>query len=63
NSEPCFPTSFNIKRRRGRRWDVGPWSSCNVSCGVGEQYRRVRCLGITDDRILNNRYCRHIPQP
>ncbi|CAF4031404.1 unnamed protein product, partial [Rotaria magnacalcarata] len=30
NSEPCFPTSFNIKRRRGRRWDVGPWSSVTI---------------------------------
>ncbi|CAF3531154.1 unnamed protein product [Rotaria sp. Silwood1] len=65
NTDPCFSKPYKPKRRRGRgrRWDTGPWSPCNVSCGVGEQYRRVRCLGITDNRILNNRFCRRMPQP
>uniref|UniRef100_A0A914WW81 Peptidase M12B domain-containing protein n=1 Tax=Plectus sambesii TaxID=2011161 RepID=A0A914WW81_9BILA len=25
-------------------WDVQPWDSCSVTCGVGTQQRRVRCL-------------------
>uniref|UniRef100_A0A673M4C4 Thrombospondin type-1 domain-containing protein 4-like n=1 Tax=Sinocyclocheilus rhinocerous TaxID=307959 RepID=A0A673M4C4_9TELE len=26
-------------------WDIGEWSECSKSCGLGVQYRQVLCLG------------------
>jgi len=76
NTQSCIITQFfNSTRnhiggirgrgggRRRRQWDVGPWSSCNVPCGVGEQYRTIRCLAILRNRIIPDRFCRHLPQP
>lgn len=44
NTDPCLPSSFNIKRRRGRgrRWDVGPWSSVNIF--YKKQFHRLTCF-------------------
>lgn len=27
----------------GADWDTGPWGVCTVTCGVGEQHRKVQC--------------------
>lgn len=36
---------------------------CNAACGVGEQYRTIRCLAITRNRIIPDRFCQHLPIP
>jgi len=64
NTHSCPTKPLTIGRfRRRRRWDIGPWSSCNTPCGVGEQYRLVRCLAIHRNRVLDDRFCRHLPEP
>ncbi|CAF1629492.1 unnamed protein product, partial [Adineta ricciae] len=65
NVQPCSSISYNVTRRRGRRrrWEVSPWSQCNVPCGVGEQYRSVRCFAIFRNRTIPDRFCRHLSQP
>nr|XP_045610870.1 papilin-like [Procambarus clarkii] len=32
-------------------WHVGEWTPCNKLCGVGQQYRKVRCHVITNGEI------------
>lgn len=36
-----FPLSINLTFNH--RWTPGPWSSCTVTCGKGEQTRTVTC--------------------
>ncbi|CAF4569969.1 unnamed protein product, partial [Didymodactylos carnosus] len=62
-------SSSSGRRRKNRRfrmnnmWQTDAWSSCNAYCGVGEQYRTVRCLNFNRTRTLNDQFCRRIPQP
>uniref|UniRef100_A0A8P0PCS8 ADAM metallopeptidase with thrombospondin type 1 motif 20 n=1 Tax=Canis lupus familiaris TaxID=9615 RepID=A0A8P0PCS8_CANLF len=43
-------------------WQVGPWGSCSVSCGQGNQARYVSCRDAYDG-IADESYCAHLPRP
>ncbi|BES98774.1 a disintegrin and metalloproteinase with thrombospondin motifs [Nesidiocoris tenuis] len=39
----CKETCHNNHDEGGGQYEVGPWSECSVTCGIGEQYRNVQC--------------------
>ncbi|XP_030579021.1 thrombospondin type-1 domain-containing protein 4 [Archocentrus centrarchus] len=46
-------------------WDIGEWSECSKTCGLGMQHRQVLCRQVYANRTLNihtNR-CRHLERP
>ncbi|KAM6943639.1 thrombospondin type-1 domain-containing protein 4 [Xenentodon cancila] len=46
-------------------WDIGEWSECSKTCGLGMQHRQVLCRQIYANRTLNvhTSRCRHLEQP
>uniref|UniRef100_A0A4W4DYE8 PLAC domain-containing protein n=1 Tax=Electrophorus electricus TaxID=8005 RepID=A0A4W4DYE8_ELEEL len=46
-------------------WDIGEWSECSKSCGLGLQHRQVLCRQAYANRTLSVHasHCRHLPQP
>jgi len=38
------------------RWEVGPWSRCNATCGGGYMHREVRCLA-ADNSEVGRSFC------
>ncbi|XP_063044292.1 thrombospondin type-1 domain-containing protein 4 [Engraulis encrasicolus] len=54
NTEPC--PAF---------WDIGEWSECSKTCGLGMQHRQVLCRQVYANRTLNvhTSRCRHLERP
>ncbi|XP_031137469.1 thrombospondin type-1 domain-containing protein 4 isoform X2 [Sander lucioperca] len=46
-------------------WDIGEWSECSKTCGLGMQNRQVLCRQIYANRTLNvhTSRCRHLERP
>ncbi|XP_034382984.1 thrombospondin type-1 domain-containing protein 4-like [Cyclopterus lumpus] len=46
-------------------WDIGEWSDCSKTCGLGMQHRQVLCRQIYANRTLNvhTSRCRHLERP
>uniref|UniRef100_A0A672P0T6 Thrombospondin type 1 domain containing 4 n=1 Tax=Sinocyclocheilus grahami TaxID=75366 RepID=A0A672P0T6_SINGR len=46
-------------------WDIGEWSECSKSCGLGVQYRQVLCRQAYSNRTLSvhSSHCRHMERP
>ncbi|XP_039649904.1 thrombospondin type-1 domain-containing protein 4-like isoform X1 [Perca fluviatilis] len=46
-------------------WDIGEWSECSKTCGLGMQHRQVLCRQIYANRTLNvhTSRCRHLERP
>nr|XP_043886752.1 thrombospondin type-1 domain-containing protein 4-like [Solea senegalensis] len=46
-------------------WDIGEWSECSKTCGLGMQHRQVLCRQVYANRTLNvhTSHCRHLEQP
>ncbi|KAM9766168.1 thrombospondin type-1 domain-containing protein 4 isoform 2-T3 [Menidia menidia] len=46
-------------------WDIGEWSECSKTCGLGMQHRQVLCRQVYANRTLNVHmgHCRHLEQP
>lgn len=46
-------------------WDIGEWSECSKTCGLGMQHRQVLCRQIYANRTLNvhTSRCRELEQP
>lgn len=46
-------------------WDIGEWSECSKTCGLGMQQRQVLCRQIYANRTLNvhTSRCRHLERP
>uniref|UniRef100_A0AAQ5ZFC8 PLAC domain-containing protein n=1 Tax=Amphiprion ocellaris TaxID=80972 RepID=A0AAQ5ZFC8_AMPOC len=46
-------------------WDIGEWSECSKTCGLGMQHRQVLCRQVYANRTLNVHMsrCRHLERP
>ncbi|XP_066541314.1 thrombospondin type-1 domain-containing protein 4 [Hoplias malabaricus] len=46
-------------------WDIGEWSECSKTCGLGMQHRQVLCRQVYANRTLNvhSNRCRHLERP
>ncbi|XP_028999890.1 thrombospondin type-1 domain-containing protein 4-like [Betta splendens] len=46
-------------------WDIGEWSECSKTCGLGLQHRQVLCRQVYANRTLNVHVsrCRHLERP
>lgn len=46
-------------------WDIGEWSECSKTCGLGMQHRQVLCRQIYANRTLNvhTSHCRDLERP
>uniref|UniRef100_A0A1A8BQF4 ADAMTS-like 7 n=1 Tax=Nothobranchius kadleci TaxID=1051664 RepID=A0A1A8BQF4_NOTKA len=46
-------------------WDIGEWSECSKTCGLGMQHRQVLCRQAYANRTLNVHAsrCRHLERP
>lgn len=46
-------------------WDIGEWSECSKTCGLGMQHRQVLCRQIYANRTLNvhTSRCRDLERP
>ncbi len=46
-------------------WDIGEWSECSKTCGLGMQHRQVLCRQIYANRTLNvhTSRCQHLERP
>ncbi|XP_054588579.1 thrombospondin type-1 domain-containing protein 4 isoform X2 [Nothobranchius furzeri] len=46
-------------------WDIGEWSECSKTCGLGMQHRQVLCRQVYANRSLNVHAsrCRHLERP
>ncbi|KAK5936204.1 hypothetical protein CgunFtcFv8_027669, partial [Champsocephalus gunnari] len=46
-------------------WDIGEWSECSTTCGLGMQHRQVLCRQIYANRTLNvhTGRCEHLERP
>ncbi|CAM9102852.1 unnamed protein product [Lampetra planeri] len=46
-------------------WDIGEWSECSKTCGLGMQHRQVLCRQVYANRTLNVHmsHCRHLERP
>ncbi|KAK0132149.1 Thrombospondin type-1 domain-containing protein 4 [Merluccius polli] len=46
-------------------WDIGEWSECSKTCGLGMQHRQVLCRQVYANRTLNvhTSRCRHLDRP
>ncbi|XP_039260459.2 A disintegrin and metalloproteinase with thrombospondin motifs 18-like isoform X1 [Styela clava] len=66
-SKPIFRQHCLISYCRRRfQWLLSSWASCSVSCGEGQETRRLKC--IFKDRVGQNkqvhaRRCRHLRKP
>ncbi|XP_056135345.1 thrombospondin type-1 domain-containing protein 4-like [Lampris incognitus] len=46
-------------------WDIGEWSECSKTCGLGMQHRQVLCRQVYANRTLNvhTSRCHHLERP
>lgn len=46
-------------------WDIGEWSECSKTCGLGMQHRQVLCRQIYANRTLNvhTSHCQNLERP
>ncbi|XP_022535551.2 thrombospondin type-1 domain-containing protein 4 isoform X2 [Astyanax mexicanus] len=46
-------------------WDIGEWSECSKTCGLGMQHRQILCRQVYANRTLNvqSSRCRHLERP
>ncbi|XP_034041657.1 thrombospondin type-1 domain-containing protein 4 isoform X2 [Thalassophryne amazonica] len=46
-------------------WDIGEWSECTKTCGLGMQHRQVLCRQVYANRTLNvhTSHCQHLERP
>ncbi|KAM6979983.1 thrombospondin type-1 domain-containing protein 4 [Aplochiton taeniatus] len=46
-------------------WDIGVWSECSKTCGLGMQHRQILCRQVYANRTLNVHAsrCRHLERP
>lgn len=46
-------------------WDIGEWSECSKTCGLGMQHRQILCRQIYANRTLTvQQYrCQHLEKP
>ncbi|KAJ8249030.1 hypothetical protein GJAV_G00230420 [Gymnothorax javanicus] len=46
-------------------WDIGEWSECSRTCGLGMQHRQVLCRQVYANRTLNvqTSRCQHLERP
>uniref|UniRef100_A0A8C1ZKU9 Thrombospondin type 1 domain containing 4 n=1 Tax=Cyprinus carpio TaxID=7962 RepID=A0A8C1ZKU9_CYPCA len=46
-------------------WDIGEWSECSKTCGLGMQHRQVLCRQAYTNHTLNvhSSRCRHLERP
>ncbi|NXD22452.1 THSD4 protein, partial [Spelaeornis formosus] len=46
-------------------WDIGEWSECSKTCGLGMQHRQILCRQMYANRTLTvQQYrCQHLPKP
>ncbi|KTG40439.1 hypothetical protein cypCar_00024316 [Cyprinus carpio] len=46
-------------------WDIGEWSECSKTCGLGVQHRQVLCRQAYTNHTLNvhSSRCRHLERP
>ncbi|XP_060138592.1 thrombospondin type-1 domain-containing protein 4 isoform X2 [Zootoca vivipara] len=46
-------------------WDIGEWSECSKTCGLGMQHRQVLCRQIYANRTLTvqSHHCHHLEKP
>ncbi|XP_068612868.1 thrombospondin type-1 domain-containing protein 4-like [Brachionichthys hirsutus] len=46
-------------------WDIGEWSECSKTCGLGMQHRQVLCRQVYANHTLNvhTSHCRDLEQP
>ncbi|XP_052008496.1 thrombospondin type-1 domain-containing protein 4-like [Xyrauchen texanus] len=46
-------------------WDIGEWSECSKTCGLGMQHRQVLCRQVYANRTLNvhTSRCQHLERP
>ncbi|XP_064168657.1 thrombospondin type-1 domain-containing protein 4-like isoform X2 [Anguilla rostrata] len=46
-------------------WDIGEWSECSRTCGLGMQHRQVLCRQVYANRTLNvqTSRCHHLERP
>ncbi|XP_055988649.1 A disintegrin and metalloproteinase with thrombospondin motifs 13 [Sorex fumeus] len=52
---PCMVTDCAY------RWQLGAWTQCSVSCGIGTQQRQNACLG--PQAPVPVTFCHHLPKP
>ncbi|XP_051975340.1 thrombospondin type-1 domain-containing protein 4-like [Xyrauchen texanus] len=47
------------------QWDIGEWSECSKTCGLGTQHRQVLCMQTNANRTMtvSPKFCRHLPVP
>ncbi|RXN16430.1 thrombospondin type-1 domain-containing 4 [Labeo rohita] len=50
---------------RAFSWDIGEWSECSKTCGLGLQHRQVLCRQAYANRTLNvhSSRCQHLERP
>lgn len=46
-------------------WDIGEWSECSKTCGLGMQHRQILCRQIYANRTLNVHvsHCQDLERP
>lgn len=46
-------------------WDIGEWSECSKTCGLGMQHRQILCRQVYANRTLNvhTSRCQHLERP
>ena len=41
----------------GMMWKAADWSSCGVSCGLGQQIRHVDCVAVATSQRVDSHQC------
>ncbi|KAG7202290.1 hypothetical protein KM043_018623 [Ampulex compressa] len=63
HDESCAGQEKHLKKICGQevcpKWDLGEWSPCSVSCGVGQRHRDYWCH--VENRVVAHSYCGGTP--